>query len=94
MRVETIYWVENGETKVEKEKELEELDKLMELREEYGAQPIVVHEKGDEYGHFRDSILAFPHPERPHSLLVFIIREWIPAFGYSWSEVQIKRIEI
>jgi hypothetical protein len=89
--METIYWSVNGEVRVEKQEKLEEYDKL---REEGEVEPLVVHEEGDEYGHFRDSILAFPHPRRKHGLLVYVVREWIPEFGYSWSEVQIKRIEI
>ena len=91
MEVKTIYLSVNGEVRIEKEEELEEFDKL---REEGEATPIIVHERGDEYGHFRDTIFAFQHPQRKHGLLMYIVKEWIPEFGYSWSETQIIRVEL
>jgi hypothetical protein len=87
--VETIYLEVNNEVRVKKEELLKAFELLREEQE-----PLTVEERGDEFGHFVDAIYAVPHPERRHGLELWVERKWIPAFGYAWSEFQVKRIEV
>jgi hypothetical protein len=87
--VRTVYWVQNGEVLAHEE---EEYERFEELRD--GLEPLLVDELGDEFGYFADAIYVAPHPQRKHGLEIFVERKWVPAFGYAWSEVQVKRIEV
>ena len=87
--METVYWEVNGEVRVRKE---ELLKRFEQLREE--QKTLFVEERGDEFGYFSTAIYATPHPERRHGLELWVERKWIPAFGYAWSEFQVKRLEV
>jgi hypothetical protein len=87
--VRTIYWVQNEEVLKYDEEEYEWFKELCD-----GLEPLVVEERGDEFGHFVTLIYAIPHPTRRHGVEIWVERRWVPAFGYSWSETKIKRIEV
>jgi hypothetical protein len=87
--METVYWEINGEVRIKNEELLERFAKTAEE-----VEPLMVEERGDEFGYFSTAIYAVPHPERRHGLEVYVERKWVPAFGYAWSEFQVKRLEV
>jgi len=84
--METVLWEVNGEVRKKDERLLKEF-----LEKGDYQDYLVVHEEGDQFGHFRDVVYAVP---RKHGVTIFVERVWIPAHGYAWSEIQIKRIEV
>jgi hypothetical protein len=86
---EVVFWQVNNEVRIKNE---ELLERFMKVAEE--LEPLTVEERGDEFGYFVALIYAAPHPGRRHGVEVWVERRWIPAFGYSWSETKIKRIEV
>jgi len=86
MKVKTALWEVNGEIRRKDDELLREFEELQE------SECLAVHEKGDNFGHFEDVIYAVPRSG--HGIVIFVRREWIPAPGYAWSEIQIKRIEV
>jgi hypothetical protein len=87
--METIYWEVNGEVRVKNEALLQRFNDVKDMEE-----PLFVEERGDEFGHFSDAIYAVPHPQHRHAIMLFVERKWVPAFGYSWSEFQVKCLEV
>jgi hypothetical protein len=89
--VKEIYHSCNGEIETIDEEEYEKFEEIVMDEEQ---QSLLVHEEGDEHGHFADVVYAVPSEARKNGLTIYVERTWIPSFGYSWCERQILKLEV
>jgi hypothetical protein len=86
--MKTIYWEVNGEVRRLEEEEYRRYLKHI-SSESDGKCMYTGYQNVNEFGGFSIEICAKVEND---GLIIYIIRDWVPTPGYSWSETKILEV--
>jgi hypothetical protein len=87
--IKTIFWEVNGERRVFDEEEYEKYRKYVESDEK--KCNYIGYTKTNDFGSFDIEVCAGILDDK---IVIYIVKDWVPQIGYSWSESEIKKIEV
>jgi hypothetical protein len=88
--VKVIFWEVNGEVRKVDEEEYRKYREYIESEDEKKCIYVGYVEPND-FGAFDVEVCT---KIEGNKLIIYLEKDWVPTLGYSWSESEVKKIEV